>query len=155
MEAEPAELNLLLFDLDRAYQTILGPQLKNLGIGEVFGVSELDGAVHAFKLHRIDVVVVEFYPPFIRHLRNREHSENPKIPIVVLSEVNNKDEIFEARDIGVNEFVSKPTSPDVLMTHILSAATDERPFIEMDNFFGPDRRRHHDTWSYKGPERRN
>lgn len=148
-----SELNVLLFDMDKGYQSLLGTQLNAQGVGNISGVSNLDDALSAFRLHRINVAVVENYPPFIRYLRNPNKRDDPKIPIVVLSTVKSKDDVYQIRDAGAHEFVAKPTSPGVLLDHIMHAVNDTRTFIDVIDYYGPDRRRRRKS-KYNGPERR-
>jgi len=90
---------------------------------------------------------------FTRIVRNAEKSQNPFLPIIMLSgyaEVNN---VAEARDAGANEFLAKPVSAHSLYQRIVSVIQNPRPFVRTESYFGPDRRRRDDP-SYSGPDRR-
>jgi DNA-binding NarL/FixJ family response regulator len=58
----------------------------------------------------------------------------------------------EARDMGVNEFMSKPFSVDVLAEKMQSVIFKPRQMVHTARYFGPDRRRQ--NLDYKGDERR-
>ena len=49
--------------------------------------------------------------------------------------------VTEARDAGVNEFLIKPFSVDGLKRRIIATVNNPRDFIEVESYFGPDRRR--------------
>jgi DNA-binding response OmpR family regulator len=46
-----------------------------------------------------------------------------------------------ARDAGVNEILTKPVSPESLYGRLTSVVRQPRPYIETEQYFGPDRRR--------------
>ena len=46
-----------------------------------------------------------------------------------------------ARDAGVNEFVAKPFSPDIVFKRIQKLIESPRQFVYTPTYFGPDRRR--------------
>ena len=47
----------------------------------------------------------------------------------------------KARDAGVNEFLVKPISANTLFERIEALIERPRPFVRLEGFFGPDRRR--------------
>lgn len=78
---------------------------------------------------------------FTQNVRDSEESSNPFVPIIMLSGYSNKDRVIEARDAGVTEYVIKPFSPTSLYNRIQEVIEAPRPFIRIEGFFGPDRRR--------------
>jgi DNA-binding NtrC family response regulator len=61
--------------------------------------------------------------------------------------------VTEARDVGVNEFLSKPVTARGVLERIGRVVDSPRPFVRSETYFGPDRRRKTDP-SYDGPRRR-
>ena len=61
-------------------------------------------------------------------------------PILVLSSYTQLQYVTEARDAGANLVARKPTSPQVLFDRVTWIAQASRPFIEINNYIGPDRR---------------
>ena len=51
-----------------------------------------------------------------------------------------RSKIAEVRDCGANFVVTKPFSASTLLERIVWAARDTRPFLEVGDYFGPDRR---------------
>ena len=78
---------------------------------------------------------------FTRNVRDSADSSNPFVPIIMLSGHTNRDRVIEARDAGVTEYVIKPFSATSLYNRIQAVIDSPRPFIRIDGFFGPDRRR--------------
>jgi hypothetical protein len=61
--------------------------------------------------------------------------------------------VQEARDVGVNEFLSKPVTARGVLSRIAQVVDNPRPYVRTDGYFGPDRRRRADP-DYTGPRRR-
>ena len=54
------------------------------------------------------------------------------------------DTIIMARDTGVTEVISKPFSPDQVFQKLENAINNPRAFIDVEEYVGPNRRRHRD-----------
>ena len=63
------------------------------------------------------------------------------------------DQVRQARDAGVNEFLAKPVSVRAILSRLISVIEHPRPFVRTKSYFGPCRRRRGDD-EYRGPERR-
>ena len=63
------------------------------------------------------------------------------------------DQVREARDIGVNEFIAKPVSVKTMMQRLQAVIESPRPYVRTKGYFGPCRRRR-GAEEYRGPERR-
>lgn len=74
------------------------------------------------------------------------------IPFIMVSSYSTLDWVIEARDHGVNEFLTKPVSVKSLVTRITSIIEKPRAFVKSTSYFGPDRRRR--NVAYSGPDRR-
>jgi two-component system, chemotaxis family, chemotaxis protein CheY len=90
---------------------------------------------------------------FTRIVRNASESNNPFMPIIMLTGYAEANLVSEARDAGVNEFLAKPVSARSLYQRIVSVIQEPRPFVKTNSYFGPDRRRR-DNPAYSGPDRR-
>lgn len=66
------------------------------------------------------------------------------------TEANN---VIEARDAGITEFLAKPISVTSLYKRICSIIEHPRTFIHCETFDGPDRRRREGD-NFHGDERR-
>ena len=106
-----------------------------------------------------DLVVTNWNMPvmdgirFTRHMRTNRHSPNPHMPIILMTGYSEISHITNARDAGVNEILAKPISAANLYKRIVSIYTNPRPFVDADEFTGPDRRRRAGA-EYQGEERR-
>jgi|GEM_PF-2253651 len=79
-----------------------------------------------------------------RRLRDRESSANAFVPVILVTGLSARQDIFKARDTGVNEIVVKPIAPKILYERLVAVIERPRPFVSVEKFFGPDRRRRKD-----------
>jgi two-component system chemotaxis response regulator CheY len=61
--------------------------------------------------------------------------------------------VHEARDAGVNEFLTKPVTARGVVHRLTLLIEKPRAFVRSGDYFGPDRRRRDDP-DHKGPRRR-
>ena len=80
-------------------------------------------------------------------------SQNPFVPIVMLTGHTSLERVHQARDAGINEFLAKPVSSKNLLGRLVSVIEHPRPFVRARCYFGPCRRRRRND-EYHGPERR-
>jgi DNA-binding response OmpR family regulator len=77
---------------------------------------------------------------FIANLRRSDLEPNRYTPVMVIQGHTPADQIIKARDCGANFVVAKPITPRLLLERVLWIASEQRPFIELDTYVGPDRR---------------
>ena len=67
---------------------------------------------------------------------------NPSdIPVILNTGVTDIDTIIMARDTGITEIIGKPFSPDQIHQKMHNALFNNREFINVDEYIGPNRRR--------------
>jgi len=72
-------------------------------------------AVEKFSIGDYDLIMTDLLMPFVGGLEliNKIRNElNSKIPIIVLSTLNNEDSIIEAFKLGADDYITKPFSPN-------------------------------------------
>jgi two-component system, chemotaxis family, chemotaxis protein CheY len=89
----------------------------------------------------------------VRMLRTDPASPNPFVPVIMLTGYTQMDQVRQARDAGINEFIAKPVSVKTMMQRLTSVIESPRPFVRTKAYFGPCRRRRGGD-EYRGPERR-
>ena len=88
----------------------------------------------------------------VRLIRNASDSPNPYIPILMMTGHSTIENIYAAREAGVDEYVAKPISAQSLLLKILAIVNNPRIFIKTPRYFGPDRRRSNQP--FNGEDRR-
>jgi CheY-like chemotaxis protein len=151
-------LNVLVVDDNAQMRTIVGTVLSAAGVGRLYYAT--DGAQGLAMLGKapIDLVYVDYEMPrmngldFISALRGRE-SQDRYMPVIMLTGYAEPTRIAMARDRGVTEFLCKPVSASAILTRLNAVIVHQRPFINIEGYFGPDRRRRRDP-EYRGARRR-
>lgn len=68
-----------------------------------------------------DIIVSDIMMPYysgielIDHVRNELNS---KVPVIIISSAGNEQNVLTAFELGANDFISKPVSPDELMVRV-------------------------------------
>lgn len=115
-------------------------------------------ALEILKTSHVDFVVCDLSMrpingiEFTRMVRCAPDTNDPLVPIIMLTGHSDSGIVKEARDAGVTEFLVKPVSAKSLLSRVVSIIEKPRQFIKERKFIGPDRRRRTDPIS--GPERR-
>jgi CheY-like chemotaxis protein len=77
---------------------------------------------------------------FVMRLRRSALEPNRYCPVILLSGHTPSAYVEKARDCGANFVVAKPIRPMVLLERIVWVCGDNRIFVELDSYVGPDRR---------------
>ncbi|MBL8550794.1 MAG: response regulator [Hyphomonadaceae bacterium] len=77
---------------------------------------------------------------FLRWLRRADQNQNRFVPIILSLGHSTPASVKLARDTGANFVVAKPYPPKTLLDRILWVARDKRPYVEVGDYVGPDRR---------------
>ena len=141
------------FALELTAQAILG-----FGIKVRHACASAAEAIAILRDHPVDLILVDCEMPgmsgyeFVRWLRRSGLEPNAFAPVIMTAAHVRRSKVSEARDCGANFLITKPFSAAVLLERIVWVARDARPFLEVGDYFGPDRRFHAVPWG--GPERR-
>ena len=107
------------------------------------------GAAEAMEILReqnIDLLVVDCDMPgidgfeLVRWLRRSGLEPNAFVPVIMTAAHIRRPRVAEARDCGASFIITKPFSATTLLERIVWVARDGRPFLEVGEYFGPDRR---------------
>ncbi|MEQ8604455.1 MAG: response regulator [Marivibrio sp.] len=105
-----------------------------------------DGADDAAP-DRIDAVLSDWvmHPgdgtALLRWIRRHDDSPNRFVPFLMLSAYADPARVRKARDLGVTAFIAKPFTADTVARYLSTALSDARRFVEVGEYFGPDRRK--------------
>ena len=141
------------FALELTTQAILG-----FGIKVRHACGSAAEAIAVLRDHPVDLILVDCEMPgmsgyeFVRWLRRSGLEPNAFAPVLMTAAHVRRSKVAEARDCGANFLITKPFSAGVLLERIVWVARDARPFLEVGDYFGPDRRFREEPWP--GLERR-
>ncbi len=94
----------------------------------------------------VDLLFVDVEMPgmdgleLISWLRRSCLDPNAFAPVIMTGGHVRKDKLNRVRDCGANFLLTKPFSATTLLERIVWTARDTRPFLEVGDYFGPDRR---------------
>ena len=151
-EVDISSIQFLLVDSDAHMRTTITDTMRQYGIR---GIAEADDGEAAFEmLDRVnpDIILTEFELPklsgidFIKKVRRESDQVHKVKPIIILSAHSQQDQVMEARDAGITEYLAKPVDAKTIYMRICSVVLHPRAFVEIDSFAGPDRRRRHDPY---------
>ena len=152
-------LKILLVDDNHHMRVLLAEVLRAIGVREVFEATDGAEALKSLRSNPIDIIMTDLAMEpldgidFVRLLRNSPDSPNPMAPVIMITGHSTHRRVQEARDVGVNEFLSKPVTARGVLSRIAQVVDNPRPFVRTAVYFGPDRRRRADP-DYTGPRRR-
>lgn len=152
-------LSFLIVDDNHMMVAILRTLLHGFGVHEIYDANDAITGFEELINSKIDIILLDNRMDtldgieFTRMVRTAADSPNHYTPIIMISGYTERFKVQQARDVGVNEFISKPLSAKNLSDRINQVVYNPRAFIETPKFFGPDRRRSKNL-GYTGPERR-
>ena len=147
--AEPylSNVTFLIVDDNHFMRTIVKRILGSLGAKEVREAEDGADALKILQTYNPDIIITDWIMDPIdgiemtRMIRNNQDSNNPFVPIIMLTAHSEYARVIEARDSGINEIVIKPVSVKALFSRIQMVIEKPRPYVNVGDYFGPDRRR--------------
>jgi len=152
-------LRVLVVEDNQHMRKLVVTILMAFGVREIF---EAHDGLHAWK-HlndtKPDVIILDWQMDgmsgleFTRLIRTSPRSFDIFVPIIMLTGHTHVEQVRQARDAGVNEFLAKPVSVKAILARLINVIENPRPYVRCGTYFGPCRRRRQ-VASYTGPERR-
>jgi two-component system chemotaxis response regulator CheY len=133
--------------------------LQAFGAGQIYEADSGERAWVVLRETNPDVVVLDWMMEgmsgleFVQMVRSHAQSPNPFVPVIMLTGHTHIDQVKQARDAGINEFIAKPVSVKTMMQRLVAVIESPRPYVRTKGYFGPCRRRR-GADEYSGPERR-
>jgi len=153
------DLKFLIVDDDANMRRLIWTILNSLGVKEAEMAGGAEQGYAKLSKFAADMVICDLRMDpldgieFTHMVRMRDDSPNIYLPIIILTGHAEMAAVENARDAGVNEFMTKPVSAQKLFEKIRNIIEKPRAYIRTKDYFGPDRRRRQDP-NYKGPQRR-
>ena len=132
------------FALDLTTQALLG-----FGIKTRYACNSGAEAMAILRDNPIDLLIVDCEMPdmdgyaLVRWLRRSGLDPNAFTPVIMTAAHVRRSRVSEARDCGASFVITKPFSASTLLERLVWVARDTRPFLEVGDYFGPDRRFRH------------
>jgi two-component system chemotaxis response regulator CheY len=157
---------VLVVEDNALVRRLLTAVLRAIGVGRVVGAANGQEAIRVLRAvtartaggdaagadddppERIDAVLSDWvmHPgdgtALLRWIRRHDDSPNRFVPFLMLSAYSDPTQVRKARDLGVTAFIAKPFTADTVARYLSIALADARRFVEVGEYFGPDRRKH-------------
>ncbi|MCB1531943.1 MAG: response regulator [Alphaproteobacteria bacterium] len=163
-----SEMTILLVEDSHYMQSLMILMLKAFGVGDIMACSNAQEAIDILKVTQarrksryvtnVDIVLTDWLMPagpgedLLKWIRSHKDDSIRFLPVVVVSAYTTEKVVSRARDLGANETLVKPVSGKGLASRICAVIDKARPFVSIDDYFGPDRRRQ--SLEFEGPDRR-
>lgn len=94
-------------------------KLSKDGYEVILSADGRDG-LQQLKSHEFDLVITDLMLPFVTGIQIIEHikSNKPELPVIVLSTSTQEEVITDAFSLGVQDFITKPFSPNELSLRV-------------------------------------
>ena len=119
--------------------------LLGFGIKTRHSMRSAAEAIEVLREVEVDLLVVDCEMPGMDgfelvHWLRRSGPPNAFVPVIMTAAHIRRSMVARARDCGANFIITKPFSAASLLERIVWVARDGRPFLEVGDYFGPDRR---------------
>lgn len=151
-------LCVMVVDDSELMRELMRTILENLGVGTVVSCSSAEKALKRLKEYEIDIIFCDWKMEpmdgleFVEHVRDTSKSPNPWIPIIMMSGFTEEFRVRAALEAGISEFLAKPLTARAVYQRLVQVIENPRDFVQIEDYFGPDRRRR--STGHQGGERR-
>lgn len=152
-------IHVLIADGDLYMSGILAHTLHGMGFVNVTRVGNGSRALEVIEERGADILITEWNLQNLDginlSLRLRDPKQSPDImlPIIMVTGKAELQNVEQARDSGITEFLVKPFSSVMLFDRIRRVFDEPRDFVLASNYVGPDRRRKQPPENRKNEQR--
>lgn len=157
---KPRALSILVLDANSFTRGLISEILRNLNATDISVARDVNSAEAALFEKHIDLIILSWEKEdtldgmrFVRDLRRVKDDRIRRLPVLFVTSGLTKQLVIDARDAGVDEFLSKPIAPAALRQRLEMVIETPRPFVDCAVFVGPCRRRKNPA-DYHGAKRR-
>ena len=142
-----ANLVAMVVDENEYMARVLKAVLNSMRIAQVSLCHDARQGLEDLRLAVPDVVFVDYAPTqtanglrMVRQMR-RQHHPARNCPIIVVTATPDSRTVRRARDAGADYTLAKPFSLSAVYRILVALRNEERPFVQIGSYYGPDRRR--------------
>lgn len=134
--------------------------LRHLTVANIPSAGKAEAAFQTLNEVRADLILLSWDQNdpldalgFVRDLRKLKDERLRRLPVLLLTGRLTRQSVIAGRDVGMDEFLTKPVSPVALRQRLEMVIETPRPFIDSHIYLGPCRRRKNPA-DYYGAKRR-
>lgn len=117
------DIVFLVVDDSATMRRILENTLKRIGYKKVYIANDGTEAITMLKTNKdIDFIITDWNMPYmdgislVKYIRS--HEDYKKLPVLMVTTKGMKDDIIEAMQAGINNYIVKPFTPKTLQSKI-------------------------------------
>ena len=120
------DTTILIVDDSKMQLVMIEKILRDLGYKNIEPALSCDDAIKILESKKIDLILSDWHMPgktgmdLLKHVRAKK--ESASIPFVMVTTEHNKSNIFQAAKAGLQNYVFKPVSKDVLKKKLYDLA---------------------------------
>lgn len=127
-------MKILIAEDEMMMLKIIELRLKKDG-HQVIATSNGKDALEQIKLHDPDMIIADIMMPFTSGLEIVsvvKHDKNHRqVPVIILSAMGQENVVLDAFNLGADDYITKPFSPNELSMRVKRLATASRPLVEV------------------------
>jgi CheY-like chemotaxis protein len=137
------QLTVLVVDDSAFMRNLVRGLLGTIGVKKIREAADGIAALELIREIQPDVVMVDWDmpllngPELVRIVRSPGVFPTPDIPIIMMSDNVERQRVFQASRLGVNEFLCKPMSAKALLERLISIMLKPRETVRVGNYYGP------------------
>ena len=153
-------LNIAIFDLGPHTIGLTKRALDKTGFKNIHLFQDAEKLIQFCRDATLDLLIIddthetEEALGVIRRLRDPSEGLSQNCRIVALLAERSEKSLGKAISAGVDNVLVKPLVTDKVRANLLQVMRDESPYLEFENYSGPDRRRRPSQVSFSGEDRR-
>ncbi len=138
-------MKILVVEQNALFAEAISTLLRELGVRDILIATTIEDAYDIFKSEPLDLVFCDWSPGldalhFMHMVRNHQSDTNPFVPVIVLSAYSDLDQLKQAVNAGISDFLTKPLNPRKVYQRIKKAIESPTFFVRSGVYFGPCRR---------------
>lgn len=125
---------------------ILSQVVAGFGVRSLVRCESGEAARELLSRSAFDLVISDAQMPgldgfgLVTWLRREAPDYNRFVPVILITAHTRKGDVAKARDCGAHYLITKPIRPKTVLERIFWIAKEDRVFVEVEGYAGPDRR---------------
>jgi CheY-like chemotaxis protein len=159
-QLRPGALQVLVLDTNNFTRGLIADILRGQNVTNIHCAHDEFEAMRLLQDKPVDLIFLSWEETeefdglrFIRSMRQRPDPRLRRLPVVLITSNLTRQMIINARDAGVDEFLTKPLAPAAVQQRLHMTIETPRPFVDCPAYLGPCRRRKNPA-DYYGAKRR-
>ena len=133
-------LTFLLADDNQHMRMIVTEILRAIGVRRIYEANDGAQGLQVLRTHPVDIVMTDLSMTpldgidFVRLIRKSNDTATQLVPVIMITGHSTLARVHEARNAGVNEFLTKPITGRGVIERISLVVNHPRPFVRSSTY---------------------